>query len=415
MRLSSHAKLIRCFPLLALLMLSCTFFGLNYGVTRAAMLSHTSSSKLDGVLTCGAWNVIPSPNVASYSNILYGVTALSAKNAWAVGYYQNESGTIGLTLIEHWNGATWSIVPSANASGAVYSILNKVVALSADNIWAVGYTLYIPKSGSSYDLTLIEHWNGTTWKIVPSLNPGTLVDMLTGVTATSSSDVWAAGYYQNSIQSGDSNPHPLIEHWNGTSWNVVLSPEPIPSGTILTDISAASAKNAWAVGSYSTHSLTEHWDGSTWSIVASPTIGSSYNVLNGVTTSVGGAHAVGYSENANSNGSQSLFDHWNGSRWKASSDPNPLGASSVTLNGVTALAPNNIWAAGYAFNTSTNNEQTLTEHWNGSGWAVVSSPNLGISSNRLNGITRIPGTTQVWTAGFYNGNNGYQTLIEFYC
>jgi hypothetical protein len=37
-------------------------------------------------------------------------------------------------LIEHWDGSTWSIVPGAAVSGHLYSI----TALSASNIWAVG-------------------------------------------------------------------------------------------------------------------------------------------------------------------------------------------------------------------------------------------------------------------------------------
>lgn len=69
-------------------------------------LRHSSTAQ---TTSCGARNVVSSPNVpGSGENNLLGVTAVSAKNIWAVGYY------IGTpkTLIEHWNGTSWIVVPS---------------------------------------------------------------------------------------------------------------------------------------------------------------------------------------------------------------------------------------------------------------------------------------------------------------
>ena len=54
-----------------------------------------------------------SPNVGSGENQLRGVVALSPINAWAVGW-SSVSGTYQ-TLVEHWDGATWTVVTSANA------------------------------------------------------------------------------------------------------------------------------------------------------------------------------------------------------------------------------------------------------------------------------------------------------------
>src|SRR2546421_12354483 len=42
------------------------------------------------------------------------------------------------------------------------------VAISESDAWAAGYTF----SDVSSSLTLIEHWNGVAWEIVPSPNPG---------------------------------------------------------------------------------------------------------------------------------------------------------------------------------------------------------------------------------------------------
>ena len=53
---------------------------------------------------------------------------------------------------------------------------------------------------------VIAHWDGKTWKLVPS---PILDGSLFGVTAISTANAWAVG-------SGDSGA--LIEHWNGKSW-----------------------------------------------------------------------------------------------------------------------------------------------------------------------------------------------------
>ncbi len=78
------------------------------------------------------------------------MAAVSATDAWAVGSGGNTQ------LIEHWNGSTWSIVPGAVSSGHLYSI----TALSAGNIWAVGGI------GNRAPTPLIEHFDGTAWHLI---------------------------------------------------------------------------------------------------------------------------------------------------------------------------------------------------------------------------------------------------------
>src|SRR2546429_116361 len=71
----------------------------------------------------------------------------------------------------------WSVVPSPNGSSS--SGLSGVAVVSASDIWAVG------SSGSqrSGAQTLIEHWNGSSWSVVTSPNPGSIYNTLYGVTA----------------------------------------------------------------------------------------------------------------------------------------------------------------------------------------------------------------------------------------
>jgi len=182
--------------------------------------------------TCVSWTGIQPPNPGS-DNLLLGVAVLTPCNAWAVGTFSTL--TASRTLIEHWNGTAWKVVPSPNPS-STGNFLFGVAATSAGNAWAVG-----DYENGTADRTLIEHWNGTAWKVVPSPNPGgSAGNVLSGVAATSAGNAWAVGDYSIGGQE-----QMLIEHWNGTAWKVVPSPNPAGSaGNRLFGVAATSAGNA---------------------------------------------------------------------------------------------------------------------------------------------------------------------------
>jgi hypothetical protein len=112
-----------------------------------------------------------------------------------------------------------------------------VTVLSTCNVWAVGaYRM----TATSPLLSLAEHWNGTAWKVVPTPNPGTSTNFIRAVSAFSASNVWAVGHADGST---------LILHWNGTAWAQVPSPSP-GVGNDLSGVDAVSATSAWAVGEF---------------------------------------------------------------------------------------------------------------------------------------------------------------------
>ncbi len=162
----------------------------------------------------------------------------------------------------------WSIVSSPNTSATQNNDLFGVTCVSASDCWAVGdYS-----NDNSIPRTLIEHWDGTSWAIVSSPNTSTTDrNFLTGVTCASASECWAVGYYYNGsiIQT-------LIERWDGTSWAIVSSPNPAPN-SYLNDVTCVSASDCRAVGYYYNGSayqtLIERWDGTSWAIVSSPNPG----------------------------------------------------------------------------------------------------------------------------------------------
>src|SRR5437868_7792463 len=108
-----------------------------------------------------AWSIIPSPRRAGASSHLYGVSTVSATDAWAVGDRESDEGA---PLVYHWNGSRWSEIPAAPLRGGS---LTDIVAVSSNDIWAVGHQ----DVENAADLSVTQHWDGTTWTQVPSPNP----------------------------------------------------------------------------------------------------------------------------------------------------------------------------------------------------------------------------------------------------
>ena len=75
-------------------------------------------------------------------------------------------------------------------------------------------------------------------------NPSKTDNELNGVSAISSTDAWAVGYYGVGAQgSGEANT--LALHWNGTKWAKVSSPNPLPGQTNQLSGVYARAANNW--------------------------------------------------------------------------------------------------------------------------------------------------------------------------
>jgi hypothetical protein len=397
--------------LLAVLAITLLAYTHNAHAASASKLSlklrHSSTAQ---ITSCGAWNVVSSPNADFGDNSLKSVAVLSAKNAWAVGSYVSSSTGRTQALIEHWNGTSWTVISSPSPSSSD-TILSGVAALTTSNVWAVG-----EYNNGSNNLTIIEHWDGHLWSIVPSPSPGNAESELLGVAAVSVSNIWAVGWVDNYYNGAD-HTQTLIEHWNGSSWSVVPGVS-LEQDAALNAVTAISANNVWIVGNTyasrtTTTTLIEHWNGTSWSIVSSPNGSTGYNYLYGVAKiSASNIWAVGM-YNSNSTSPQVLTEHWNGKSWKVVSGPN-VGTNDI-LYGVTAISASNVWAAGY-YNTP-NDPQTLIEHWNGTSWSIVSSPNVSSALNILYAVAKVSNSNDVWAVGNANVsvNTPSQTLIEFYC
>jgi hypothetical protein len=116
----------------------------------------------------------------------------------------------------------------------------------------------------------VEHWDGTTWSIVPSPKPEHApFAALVAVSCTARSRCVAVGFDAPTALGPE---HILTERWDGKAWSIVAAPAPPASTSAeLIGVSCPNARSCVAVGETTTRTLVEHWSGATWSIVSSPT------------------------------------------------------------------------------------------------------------------------------------------------
>lgn len=249
---------------------------------------------------------------------LTGVSAVSARNVWAVGYTCTIAhcgvGNVYRTLVVHWNGKKWSRVHSPTASKASTTLYG-VSAASATDVWAVGNAcIGCGAPGMTAD-TFTIHWNGKRWSRAGSAGPSTGYNVLFGVKTLGPDNAWAMG-----DTNGSSGIDALIVHWNGKDWSQAASANPGSSFNDVRAVSAVSARDIWTVGDQSDggfpyDTLTEQRAGGAWTAVASP---------NGTTTDINmlacvaaisskDVVAVGWVQTAA--GYRVLILKWNGTRW----------------------------------------------------------------------------------------------------
>jgi hypothetical protein len=320
-----------------------------------------------------SWAIQATPNPSgARSSLLSGVACTSTTACTAIGYYNNTAGAF-LTLVERWNGTSWSIQPTPNPSGSNESVLSGVACTAATACTAVGYDF---NTGGTA-VTLVERWNGTSWAIQSTPNPsGAAGSNLSDVACTSSTSCTAVGLQYNQVLTYTN----LAEHWNGTSWAIQATPN--HSGairSILSGVACTAATACTAVGSYTPPSgnpatLVELWNGTSWAIRSTPNpVGGTSNVLTGVACSAATAcTAVGSYDNTAGTG-VTLAERWNGTSWAVQSTSNPPGGSANALSAVACTGPTACAAVGQYLSGAT--QGTLAERWNGTSWSVQSTPN----------------------------------------
>jgi hypothetical protein len=370
--------------------------------TAASLLFAALSSPADASRQGAADHALP-----DISGTFAAIGGISDNDLWAVGTSVDSGGT-DQALTEHWDGSSWTQV--ALSPPGVSADLDAVAAITPMDVWTVGS--YSDSTGVQH--ALIERWDGRTWTEAKVPDPGAS-SSLAALGVAGEADVWAVGTYADSL----GNDHGLVLHWNGKKWQTAAQGV-FPESSELTAISAASTNDVWAVGNYFTekgegasHPLVEHWNGSSWhpDVVFSRSLKQPHAVaafdsgdvwlagadtgkqsgqfhgflahghdgqwsqrafkgvfrFDGMAgTSTSDVWAVGFAPGVKFGGPERVL-HWDGGSWtqfKLSQED--------WLHGVTALSPTDAFAAGCSLDGFACGHPVV-EHWDGSTWLPFGS------------------------------------------
>ncbi len=312
------------------------------------------------------WSGVPVPSpggtAVGDSSTLDSVRCTSWSNCWAVGSFDTPNGSRTQAL--HFNGRKWARVPTLNPGGNPkgFNDLFNVACIAAANCWADGDDGHSIGS-NDVTLNLVEHWNGAHWSLSRTPEPGGTgagdSNGLAAIRCISATNCWGVGTY-GKVATGNDRFENEVLHWNGSKWTSVRVPSPGKSdmGTVesgLEAISCTSADRCWAVGlttdatAYRNEAL--HLRGGKWRVVATPNPSSGINAisaLSGVScTADTNCWAVGlYNNGVDLN--QVL--HWTGRKWLLVTVPQP-GTGSGSYNELFAdfcTSAKECWAVGGA-------------------------------------------------------------------
>jgi hypothetical protein len=350
------------------------------GVSCTASTACTAVGEADGsngqLVLAERWNgtswvIQPTPDPAgAQGSQLLAVSCSSATACTAVGS-DRDSGFTGHTLAERWNGTAWTLQTTPDPAGAP-RVLAAVACASTSACTAAG------SFGEAITSTLAEHWNGASWAIQPTPNPtGEFNNLLSGISCSASTACTAVGQYTTSASATQT----LAERWDGASW--ALQSTATPAGAIGSQLlgvscpaaAACSAVGFWQRSDRTSPALVEQWNGTRWAIEPTPAAsGESTRVLTAVSCSAPAAcTAVGY-QFGSGDPVAPLAERWNGTSWTVQPISGPPGGTHSTLSAVSCSGPDACTAVG-AYDKFSTVSATLAERWDGTAWAVQSTPN----------------------------------------
>jgi Phosphoesterase family len=349
------------------------------------------------------WSVVPPATIGTLDHNLAAVSAGSADDVWAVGSFLPPSGdgTVLQTLGEHFDGKRWTAFPLPDVGPNINALFG-VSVLPSSEAWAVGYFV----DASFHEKTLVEHFDGATWTVVPAPSPGGRQNILYGVAAKSSSDVWAIGGFQ------DDNDlwHPLAIHWDGSRWTRVPAPEPGATGNIFYAITT-SCDGTFVTGqqagtAFPGKALVEQWDGGAWRVVPTPRDPGGTDITLGIAAGGSNATIVGDRESSTAPYT-TLVASGDDDGLRIVTTPN-VGAGENDLFAATTADDGSTWAVGWLIDPASGNHLTLTEHGIKGSWAVVTSPNPNASAgdDGLSSVTSVPGGGGLWAVGVTTNADG---------
>jgi hypothetical protein len=326
------------------------------------------------------------------------VTVPGTSTAWAVGYYYDSNLAAYRTMTQRFNGTSWSIVPSVNASATGYSQLNRVDATSTSNVWAIG--------------SLVERYDGTNW--VPMSSPAGVA--FRGLDVVSPSEVWVAGY---------SGSAATVAQWKNGTWTTKYTQASTGRHlTVFEAIAVDGSGQVWAVGwdrdydapGRPVSSLVVHFNGTSWTRETTPNPANRNTLMDVVTLANGEVFAVGVAQDTSGGGitPRSLMLRRQGT-WSSLTVPKGEAGSQDQLLSVAAVSSTSVWSVGYYSSPSSGLYEPLLVHWTGNGGAgtlAVSHPSPALTVSALASGVSATSAGNLWAAGYTSPpSGGNATLI----
>jgi len=311
---------------------------------------------------------------------------------------------------------TWTAVAGSQPAATMTHRVAGMAALSATDVWAVGWINVTPPSRRVFAQPLIEHWDGVAWTAQSAPTPTDRNTYLFSVTAVSASDIWAVGAMTPEGATTLSVLQPLTLHYDGSAWSQVTVP--VVAGesprALLSSVTAAGPDNVWAAGGDGAAGLVLHWNGTTWASVGVPTASGvvrdaiDWNSISAVT-----AHDIWLVgerrlSQLGKSGTQPVVAHFNGVSWTLENTPLPSGTQN-RLASVAARAPDDVWAVGAVgtppdWPTATPDMRILpfALHWDGTRWAEIPVPMQDAHATLVN-LTNVVALARddVWVSGTF--------------
>jgi hypothetical protein len=340
------------------------------------------------------WTRVPSPNRGTVASTLQDVvTVPSTSTAWAVGYYYDSNLAAYRSMTQRYNGTSWSVVPSLNASATGYSQLNRVDATSSTNVWAIG--------SDTQAGTLVHRYDGSRW--VSMTRPSGVAPR--GLDVVSSTEVWIAGYAGSAA---------TVSQWKNGTWTTRYTQASTGRHlTVFEAIAVDTAGKVWAVGwdrdydapGRPVSSLVVHFDGTSWKRESSPNPLNRNTLTDVVALTNGEVFAVGVAQDTSGGGitPRSLMLRRQGTTWSSLTVPRGETGSQDQLQAVAAVSSTSVWSVGYYSSPSTGLYEPLLVHWTGNGGAGTlgihhPSPKLGVSAIVLGVSATSAGN--LWAVGY---------------
>jgi len=346
------------------------------------------------------WTRVASPNRGTVASVLQDVVMVpGTSTAWAVGYSYDSNLAANRTMTQRFNGTSWSIVPSVNASATGYSQLNRVDATSTSNVWAIG--------------SLVERYNGTNWVAMSS--PASVA--LRGLDVVSPSEVWVAGY---------SGSAATIAQWKNGMWTRRYTQASTGRHlTVFEAIAVDAAGKVWAVGwdrdydapGRPVSSLVVHFNGTSWTREATPNPANRNTLTDVVALGNGEVFAVGVAQDTSGGGitPRSLMLRRTGGTWSSLTVPKGETGSQDQLLSVAAVSSTSVWSVGYYSSPSSGLYEPLLVHWTGNGGAgtlAVSHPSPALTVSALASGVSATSAGNLWAAGYTSPpSGGNATLV----